>query len=71
MSIAGSIARLHEQREFPEESVMIERAILFVIGVPLAAAGLGLTAAFGVFAFIGMPLFMVGASCVSAAVESR
>ena len=48
---------------------MIERIILMIIGVPLAAAGLGLTAAFGVFAFIGMPLFMVGSSCISTAVK--
>lgn len=48
---------------------MIERTILMIIGVPLAAAGLGLTAAFGVFAFIGMPMLMVGTSCISSAVK--
>jgi hypothetical protein len=48
---------------------MIERIVLFVIGIPMAAAGLGLSAAFGIFAFIGMPLFMVGVSCISGAVK--
>ena len=48
---------------------MIERIILMIIGIPLAATGLGLSAAFGIFAFIGMPLFMVGTSCISSAVK--
>ena len=49
---------------------MLERVILFTVGLPLALMGLGLTVAFGLFAFIGMPLFMVGVSCLSAAVET-
>jgi hypothetical protein len=47
---------------------MLDRVILFVVGLPLAISGLGLTAAFGLFAFIGIPLMVLGLSCISAAV---
>jgi hypothetical protein len=48
---------------------MIERAIPVLIGLPLMAMGFGLTAAFGIFAFIGMPLLIVGLSLISAGVN--
>lgn len=45
---------------------MIERAVPIAIGIPLIAAGFGLTGAFGIFSFIGMPLLMLGLGCFSA-----
>jgi hypothetical protein len=45
---------------------MIERALPIAIGIPLMAAGFGLTGAFGIFSFIGMPLLIVGLGCISA-----
>ena len=48
---------------------MIERAIPIMIGLPLIATGFGLTAAFGIFAFIGMPLLIVGLGCLSVGVN--
>lgn len=50
---------------------MLTRFVLLVIGLPLAVTGVGLTAAFGIFAFVGMPLLAIGLSCVSAAVDPR
>lgn len=46
--------------------VELERAIPILIGIPLVAMGFGLTASFGIFSFIGMPLLFVGLGCVSA-----
>ena len=46
---------------------MLERAVLLLVGLPLAAGGLGLTVAFGVFAFLGVPLMIIGLGCISAA----
>ena len=48
---------------------MIERAVPIIIGIPLTATGFGLTAAFGIFAFIGMPLLIIGLGCISAGVN--
>jgi hypothetical protein len=45
---------------------MIERVIPILIGIPLTAMGFGLTAAFGLLAPIGIPLLVVGLSCISA-----
>jgi hypothetical protein len=53
------------------EAPMLTRFALLVIGLPLAVTGVGLTAAFGIFAFIGMPLLAIGLSCVSAAFDPR
>ena len=39
---------------------MIERVVQVIVGIPLMAVGFGLTAAFGLFAFIGIPLLVVG-----------
>jgi hypothetical protein len=50
---------------------MIERVIPVVIGLPLIATGFGLTAAFGIFSFIGMPLLIIGLGCFSAGVNPR
>jgi hypothetical protein len=47
---------------------MLDRVILFVVGLPLAISGLGLTAAFGLFSFIGIPLLILGLACISASV---
>jgi predicted RND superfamily exporter protein len=51
--------------------MFIERAVPIMIGLPLIATGFGLTAAFGIFAFIGIPLLAIGLSCVSVAVDSN
>jgi hypothetical protein len=50
---------------------MLGRLVFLLIGIPLVAAGVGLTAAFGIFAFIGIPLLAIGLSCVSVAVDSN
>ena len=50
---------------------MIERAIPILIGIPLTAMGFGLTAAFGLLAPIGIPLLIVGLSCISAGVNPQ
>ncbi len=46
--------------------VELERAVPILVGIPLVAMGFGLTASFGIFAFIGMPLLFLGLGCVSA-----
>ncbi len=46
---------------------MLDRIILLALGLPLAASGLGLTLSFGVLAFLGMPLLIIGLGCISAA----
>jgi hypothetical protein len=48
---------------------MVLRMIMVAIGLPLIATGFGLTAAFGIFAFVGMPLLIVGLGFVSAGVN--
>lgn len=50
---------------------MIERIVPVVIGIPLMAMGFGLTAAFGLFAPIGIPLLIIGLSCISAGVNPQ
>ena len=50
---------------------MIERAVPFLIGLPIFLMGVGMTLAFGIFAFIGMPLLIVGVSLISAAVNPQ
>jgi hypothetical protein len=51
-----------------EEGGMVERAFLLIVGIMVGIGGLGLTASFGLLAFIGMPLLIVGLGCISAAV---
>ena len=46
---------------------MGERIVLMVVGLPLALGGMGMTMSFGVFAFLGMPMLIVGLGCISAA----
>jgi hypothetical protein len=48
---------------------MLERVVLLTLGIPLGVGGLGLTVSFGLLAFIGMPLLIIGLGCISAAVE--
>ncbi len=48
---------------------MVLRMVMVAIGLPLVATGFGLTAAFGIFAFIGMPLLILGLGFVSAGVN--
>lgn len=50
---------------------MIERLVPIAIGIPLAITGFGLTAAFGIFAFIGIPLLAIGLGCISAGIDSK
>ena len=44
-------------------------ALLF-LGMAVAVSGMGLTMSFGVLAFVGMPLLLVGLGLISAATES-
>jgi hypothetical protein len=44
--------------------------VLLVLGVSVTISGMGLTLSFGVLAFIGMPLLIIGLGLISAATES-
>lgn len=48
--------------------MILLRAFMFLVGAPLVAGGIGLTM-IGVFAFIGMPMLILG--LVSAAISPR
>jgi hypothetical protein len=50
--------------------MILFRFLLVVIGASLVAGGLGLTMV-GVFAFIGVPLLLVGLGLVSAGTSPR
>lgn len=49
---------------------MIARLLMLVMGLPLIATGIGLTMV-GIFAFVGMPMLIVGLALVSAAAGPR
>ena len=49
---------------------MIARALMLLMGLPLIATGIGLTMV-GIFAFIGMPMLILGLALVSAAAGPR
>lgn len=46
---------------------MAQQAFLLVVGLALGMGGLGLVATFGLLAFLGMPMLIVGLGCISAA----
>ena len=48
----------------------VKQFLGIVAGLSLAFAGLGATVAFGVFAFIGMPMLVLGLGIFSAALDS-
>ena len=48
----------------------VKQFLGIVTGLGLAFAGLGATVAFGVFAFIGMPILVLGLGIFSAALDS-
>jgi hypothetical protein len=48
---------------------MIGRAVMLLAGVSVAFAGFGLVVAFGVLAFIGMPLLFIGLGLISASIN--
>jgi len=50
--------------------MILLRLLMIVIGVSLAAGGLGLTM-IGVFAFIGVPLLILGLGLISAGANPR
>lgn len=50
--------------------MLLLRLLMLLIGAPLVATGVGLTMV-GVFAFIGIPMLVVGLGLVSAAVNPR
>jgi hypothetical protein len=54
----------------PRVLTTLDRVVLLLAGIPLALGGLGLTASFGLFAPIGIPLLIIGLGCISAATES-
>ena len=49
---------------------MVKQFLGIAGGLSLAFAGLGATVAFGVFAFIGMPMLVLGLGIFSAALDS-
>ena len=48
----------------------VKQFLGIVTGLGLAFAGLGATVAFGVFAFIGMPMLVIGLGIFSASLDS-
>ena len=51
-------------------SMIVVRLLMLLAGAPLVATGIGLTMV-GVFAFIGLPMLVVGLGLVSAAASPR
>ncbi|MGH9117185.1 MAG: hypothetical protein ACRD0A_04715 [Acidimicrobiales bacterium] len=51
-------------------TAIVARTLLLLLGVAVAFAGFGLVVAFGVLAFIGMPLLIVGLGVISAATDA-
>ena len=49
---------------------VLKQCLGMALGLGLAFAGLGATVAFGVFAFIGMPMLILGLGIFSAAMDS-
>jgi hypothetical protein len=49
---------------------VIKQSLGMILGLGLAFGGLGATVAFGVFAFIGMPMLVLGLGIFSAALDS-
>ena len=49
---------------------MLHSVVLLVLGLVVAVSGMGLTLSFGVLAFVGMPLLLVGLGLISAATDS-
>lgn len=50
--------------------MIVFRALMVLVGVSLVGGGMGLTM-IGVFAFIGVPLLIVGLGLISAGVNPR
>lgn len=50
---------------------VVRSALLLIPGIALAVTGMGLTLAFGLFAFIGIPLLAVGLGLVTAAIDRQ
>jgi hypothetical protein len=53
------------------KAAMLLRFVLLVMGLSLVATGFGLTVAFGIFAFIGMPLLAIGLGLVTTALDHQ
>jgi len=47
----------------------LKQMLALLIGISIFATGMGLTMAFGLLAFIGMPMLVVGLSLLSAAID--
>lgn len=43
---------------------------LLLLGISVAVSGMGLTMSFGVLAFVGVPLLVIGLAVISAATEA-
>lgn len=78
---AGNVTRLYLQIVGPDtchkggslivlHDMILLRAFMFLAGAPLVAGGIGLTM-IGVFAFIGMPMLILGLGLISAAISPR
>jgi hypothetical protein len=50
--------------------MLLLRVLMFFTGVPLVAGGVGMTA-IGVFAFLGVPMLILGLGLISAAINPR
>jgi hypothetical protein len=50
--------------------MILVRLLMLLVGAPLVAGGIGMTMV-GVFAFIGVPMLVVGLGLVSAAANPR
>jgi hypothetical protein len=50
--------------------MIVLRFLMLMVGAPLVATGIGMTMV-GVFAFIGIPLLVIGLGLVSAAANPR
>jgi hypothetical protein len=45
---------------------MVERLVYIFLGIAVGLAGMSMTASFGLLAFLGMPLMIVGLGLISA-----
>jgi hypothetical protein len=58
------------RRSIVLEVMLLLRVLMFFTGVPLVAGGVGMTA-IGVFAFLGVPMLILGLGLISAAINPR
>ena len=72
VSVIVAVATLvFRRRDVGERVVMATLRTLaaIAIGISVFVTGLGITLAFGMFAFIGMPVLIIGLGLLSAAID--